>query len=279
MLQPPLRLGAHPGALALALLLTAAAPASAHDFWLEPTTFAPAAAQVVGIRARVGQGLIGDAVPRDPALIEAFVVEDDRGRRPVVGRDGADPAGLVRLDTPGFTVVGYISTPSRVELSAATFNAYLRDEGLDAVAALRARSGATDLPARELFSRCAKTFLLSGTADRRQHDRVLGCPVELVAERNPYALGTDGLLPVRLTDRGRPLPGALVVAFNRRNPGEVQRVRTDGDGRAVVHVGGGGLWLVKAVHMVAAPTGSGADWASYWASLTFNLDAVHEVTP
>ena len=30
-----------------------------------------------------------------------------------------------------------------------------------------------------------------------------------------------------------------------------------------------GMWLIKAVHMVPAATGSSADWESFWASLTF----------
>ena len=34
---------------------------------------------------------------------------------------------------------------------------------------------------------------------------------------------------------------------------------------------GGGLWLVKAVHMIPAPAGTGAQWTSFWASLTFEL--------
>ena len=33
----------------------------------------------------------------------------------------------------------------------------------------------------------------------------------------------------------------------------------------------GGMWLVKAVHMVPAHAGTNAEWASFWASLTFEL--------
>jgi hypothetical protein len=33
------------------------------------------------------------------------------------------------------------------------------------------------------------------------------------------------------------------------------------------------MWLIKAVHMVPAPTGARAEWASFWASLTFDLGA------
>jgi hypothetical protein len=37
----------------------------------------------------------------------------------------------------------------------------------------------------------------------------------------------------------------------------------------------GGMWLVKAVHMVPAPAGANADWASFWASLTFEMRATN----
>src|SRR4029450_7480661 len=90
----------------------------AHDLWIDPTMFSPASGQIVGVRLRVGQDLLGDPVPRDPALISQFVVEDAAGRRPLGGRDGADPAGLLRVAAPGLMVVGYRSNPSPVELTA-----------------------------------------------------------------------------------------------------------------------------------------------------------------
>src|SRR5215467_7012002 len=89
----------------------------AHDMWIEPATFAPDAGQIVSMRLRVGQDLIGDPLPRDSRLINQFVVEDADGRKPVVGRDGSDPAGFVRAAIPGMLVIGYHSNPSAVELT------------------------------------------------------------------------------------------------------------------------------------------------------------------
>jgi hypothetical protein len=40
----------------------------------------------------------------------------------------------------------------------------------------------------------------------------------------------------------------------------------------------GGVWLVKAVHMIPAKPGTNADWESYWASLTFDLAEAHAPT-
>ena len=92
---------------------------------------------------RVGQDLLGDPLPRDPALINQFVFEDADRPQAVVGRDGADPAGFVRVAAPGLLVIGYRSNPSAVELPAEKFNQYLKEEGLDAIAALRARRNET----------------------------------------------------------------------------------------------------------------------------------------
>src|SRR5713101_8019870 len=125
------------------LVIAALAPLFAHDMWIEPTTFAPEPGQIVGVRLRVGQDLLGDPLPRNPTLIKQFVVEDADGRRPVLGRDGADPAGFLRVAMTGLLVIGYRSNASAIELAAEKFNQYLKDEGLDAAAALRARRNET----------------------------------------------------------------------------------------------------------------------------------------
>jgi uncharacterized GH25 family protein len=168
-------------------------------------------------------------------------------------------------------VIGYRSNPSDVQLTAEKFNQYLKEEGLDAVAATRARRNETTARVREIFSRCAKSLVLAGSAGEAQRDRPLGFTLELVAEKNPYALGTGDDFPVRLTYENRPLAGALVVAINRQNPSDKLSARTDSDGRVRFRLPRGGMWLVKAVHMVPARPGDDADWVSFWASLTFEM--------
>jgi len=259
------------GVLVVAAIALSRAPVFAHDVWIEPTTFSPEPGQIVGVRLRVGQDLLGDSLLLDPALVNQFVVVDAAGRRPVVRRVGDDPAGLLRVAMPGLLVIGYRSNPSAIELDAEKFNQYLKEEGLDAVAALRARRNETGASGRELFSRCAKSLVLSGSPSEAQGDRLLGFTLELVAERNPYAIRAGQDLPVRLTYQNRPLAGALVVAMNSLNPSEKLAARTDNDGRVRFRLRPGGMWLVKAVHMVQAPAGTNAEWESLWASLTFEL--------
>jgi len=257
--------------LVLATFLAASASLGAHDFWIEPTGFMADLGRVVGVKLRVGQDFHGDPVPRQDELIGDFVVVDASGRRQIVGRDGSDPAGLLRVTSPGLMVIGYHSRPSAVTLPADKFTAYLKEEGLDTVIDARARGQASQREGREIFSRAAKSLVRSGAMAAGAGDRTLGFPIELVAERNPYQMKTGETLPVRLTYRNAPLAGALVVAFNQRHPYHKLSARSDRDGRASFTVDEPGPWLVKAVHMVAAPAGSNADWESFWASLTFEI--------
>src|ERR1041385_519246 len=120
-------------------LMVAAVPLLAQDMWIEPMTFSPQSGEIVGVKLRVGQDLLGDPLPRNTTLIRQFVVEDSEGRKPLVGRDGGDPAGFLRVPAPGLLVIGYNSNPSSVELEAQKFNQYVKDEGLDSIAALRVR--------------------------------------------------------------------------------------------------------------------------------------------
>jgi len=246
--------------LLVAAIALSSLPLFAHDMWIEPTTFSPQPGEIVGVKLRVGQDLLGDPLPRDPALVNQFVVEDAAGRKPVVGRDGADPAGFVRAAAPGLLVIGYHSNPSAVELPAEKFNRYLQEEGLETIAALRAVAMKLKRAPTNSFHVARKSLVLSGTPSAAQGDRPLGFTLELVAERNPYALGADEDLPLLLTYEDRPLTGALVVAMNRLNPSEKLAARTDAAGRVRFRLRPHGMWLIKAVHMVQrllAPMPSG----------------------
>ena len=257
--------------LALITIGLSHTPLLAHDMWIEPTTFSPRVGEIIGVKLRVGQDMLGDPLPRDSSHIMQFLFEDGEGSKPVIGRDGNDPAGFLRVAEPGLLVIGYRSNPSAVELPPEKFNQYLKDEGLDDIAAVRAARHQSGASAHEAFARCAKSLVLAGPPTDKQGDRRLGFTLELVAEKNPYTISNGGELPVRLTYEKRPLAGALVVAMNRSSPSAKVALRTDKDGRVRFRLGSSGMWLIKAVHMIQAPAGGNAEWASFWASITFDL--------
>jgi uncharacterized GH25 family protein len=263
----------------LAAALAMAGPAFAHDFWIEPSTFRPAVGSTLGVRLVVGQGFRGDALPRNPAMIARFVLVTDAGETPIGGRAADEPAGAVRIDRPGLALIGYRSLESQVSLEAAKFEAYLKEEGLESVIAARAKSADSQKPSRELFSRSAKSLVEAGDSGAAGFDRVLGLTLELVPEKNPYALKAGDALPVRLLYEGKPLSGALVVALAFDDPDAKVAERTDAGGRVVLRLSREGAWLVKAVHMVPVAGNPNADWRSIWASLTFALPGAGAAAP
>ena len=62
-----------------------------------------------------------------------------------------------------------------------------------------------------------------------------------------------------------------MVALNQRDPMARVAARSDKAGHVTLKLSEAGPWLIKAVHMIPAPAGSDSQWASYWASLTFEL--------
>jgi Domain of unknown function (DUF4198) len=270
-MMPPLRrLGLALLALTPALLATPVL--WAHDFWIEPTAFRPAVAQRLAVRLRVGQEFRGDPVPRDPSLLKRFVVVGPAGETAVPGVPNTEPAGFLSLPAPGLYTVVYASNPEPVQLDPQKFNDYLGQEGLDKIRELWTQRGQADAPAKEIFSRCAKALLaVGGATTGTGWDRPQGLRLELVPEVNPYMLQGGGVLPVRLLYQGKPLPGALVVAFTKDRPAAKVSARSDAQGRVALKLDRPGVWLVKAVHMIPAARDSGADWESFWASLTFEV--------
>lgn len=259
--------------LPLFLLLAAAIPAAAHDFWIVPSSFRPAPGSALAIRLKVGERLQGDAVPRDPWQVERFVLRSAAGEKKVDGPPGAEPAGFVRIaaEDSGLAWVAYQSRGTRLDLPAAEFEKALKLEGLERIIELRRKNGESAKPSKEVFSRSAKVLLKVGDGAGNLWSQPVGLSLELVPEKNP--LSPDRELPVRLLYQGKPLAGVLVVALHAKHLGGTIAARSGTDGRVRLKLSQPGFWLIKAVHMVPAAAATGADWESHWASLTFESTA------
>lgn len=251
-----------------ALLLFAFAPlAAAHDLWIEPSSFRPAIGERVSVALRIGQNLHGEPMPRIPQLIDRFVLHDTT----IGGRPGLDPAGVIAVIEPGLQWIGYQSNAYPLSTEAAKFEAYLREEGLERISAERARRKQSAIPGNERYYRCAKALLDVAGNSSANASQSLGFMFELVPRTNPYALRAGDKLPIALTFRGKPIANVLVIAMRKGAPAQVVRARTDAQGRASLKLDADDFWLIKAVHMEAAPAGAGVDWESWWASMTFDL--------
>lgn len=274
----PLRLTTRPlSAAVIACAALCQVPAAlAHDFWIEPAAFRPATGTSLPVTLRVGEDFNGTSQPFVPDWFVDFSVSSSAGREPVKGFVGDDPAATLVLKTPGLRLVGYHSTRAFVDLEAGRFDKYLQTEGLESVRELRRRRGQEKANGREYYSRCAKSLVSAGdgpgTAKGTGFDQVLGYPLELIPRANPYALVVGKALPLLLNYEGKPLAGALVIAFTADQPAKRFEARTGRDGTVTLPLDRAGRWLVKAVHMIEVPDSDpAADWESFWASLTFEV--------
>jgi hypothetical protein len=261
-------------------------PTVAHDFWMQPSSYRPEKAARVDVALFVGDFGRGDAVPRNEARIVKFAAATPDGEQPIVGRDGAVPAGFLRPRSEGLHVLGFQSNAASVTLEPEKFAAYLDERGLDAIRRLRDARGDAQRPAREVYSRSAKALLRVGDAAASGWDRPLDLALELSPAASPFALSwkpADGAfetLPIQLAFRGKPLAGALVCATCLDAPprdaldtGALLRARTDAEGRVAFRLPRGGKWLFASVHMLALEDRADADFESFWASLTLELES------
>lgn len=262
-------------AIAFMSLSLAIGPASAHEFWLEPADFHPAAGAMVAIDIRVGQNFKGDTMPFIPARFAAFSITDANGSRPAEGTTGDIPALRFRPDTGGLQVVTYVSIAERIHFTEmAKFAEYLALEGLNDIRARHALRGLPEDRITELYTRCAKTLVMAG-ANIGQPDRTTGMRLELVALDNPYGQPPGSDLRFALLWEGKPLPDTQLALFHRASGGGTTRLtaRTGTEGIASFATMPDGVYLVSAVHMIEAEANRNAHWESYWASLTFGYPA------
>ena len=253
--------------------------AEAHQSWLAPSTYRAQAGDTVIITCFVGTGFRGELKPYATTRTLKLSLQ---GKKLIDLRPGAMNGDLtmsrfVTADDGG-GLVSYQSTFVPIELEAAEFDRYLALEGLDVPLRARADMGANAGPGRERYARCSKTWI--GGRDLGRLTKPVGLPLELVPLGDPEASSS---LRVRLLYQGKPLPGALVKAWNRplahgTSPedaatrdsiGVAGQARTDSEGIAVLPVDHPGEWMVNAVHMIPCRDRTVADWESLWASLTF----------
>lgn len=110
-----------------------------------------------------------------------------------------------------------------------------------------------------------------GNKDDGGHDRIIGLPLEIIPEVNPFAICAGEQFTLRVLFHGESLRNTKVVFVNKGRPRKLLSARTDSEGRAKLIVPAGGVWMATTIHMTRAPAGVDADWESLWASLTFEV--------
>jgi uncharacterized GH25 family protein len=246
---------------------------AAHEFWLWPETFSATPGATVRVGLRVGENFTGEVRPFSAARAAALQHISAAGTRDLLAlvpaAPGVDSLSVV-LATAGTHLLAYDSQPSTITLPPDKFLAYLKENGLQEIAALRHAAGQDQLPGRERYRRFVKTLLLAGPRSDATYAVRTGQRLEIVPVTDPLAAQAGDRISFIVLFNGQPLAGALVQAWHHDGARLVEfKAQSDSTSTVTFEFSSAGPWMISVVHMVPLKDVSGLDWESSWSSLTF----------
>jgi hypothetical protein len=245
---------------------------AAHEFWIDPDTYAIAPGEVLSGDLRVGQEFVGSSMSYLPRNFETFVVINGGQTREVEGRLGDIPALSVDDMAEGLAVVVHQTGVS--DLTWSTWDRFLNfanHKDLGDVTALHEARGLSQEDVEEDYIRYAKSLVAVG--DGAGTDTRYGLRAELVALDNPYTDDLGGTVTMALWYDDALQPDYQVELFAQDAEGTVEITlhRTDAEGVVTLPVEPGLTYMADAVFLEPnEPQADGdAIWITHWANMTF----------
>jgi uncharacterized GH25 family protein len=260
--------------IALLLVLIGAELAQSHEFWLQPKKFKYALNEELSVDFIVGENFEGD--PWDLKKHKIEKLELSHGLKTVDLRSQVKPDAKEKLKykftEEGTYMLSMQSDNAFIEMAADKFNDYLKEDGLDQVLDARTKSNTLDRPSKEFYSRHVKLIVQAGAKTDDTFKKRTGIRVEIVPQQNPYLLKSGDYLQCLVLFDNKPLPHQMVKIWNKIGNASIQQnAYTENDGMVKFPISSRGPWMVSTVHMIASEK-PGADWHSFWSSLTFGIE-------
>ena len=260
--------------LVLFLLLPAFAllPAT-YEVWLLPSKFFYQPGEKAIITIRTGNDFGGEPWDVKKDQVEKathYYLAVSRDLKPVI-KEGVKDHLEIALDREGTHLVTLQSVAVVNEIEAEEFNTYLKDNGLDEVYDQRVKTNTLNAAGKELQSSYSKLLLQAGNKRDGTFAKLTGFPLEIIPEKNPYALKAGEVIRFKILWQGKPLFGAKVkVWIKKDNRTGVQNIYSGQDGMIETRISGSGTWMVSAVKMMPSKNAQ-ADWQRYRSSLVFGI--------
>jgi len=254
------------------LLLTLYTILCSHEFWLEPTQFRYQPGQKASIRFLVGEGFYGDNWNGNRQRVQQLQWLHGKYTEDISSllSDNKGDSLQLHLKQEGTQVVVFNSTNAHIEMDAAKFTAYLQEDGLKEALAYRKTHNETDSAGREKYQRSVKTIFQVGTLTDSTFLRSTGLPLDIIPLQNPYTLPDGDSLTVRVLFQNKPLAGHRIRMWHRNNNILLQLdYQSDKNGEIRFPVLTNHKWMISTVKMLRLQNDPGADWQSYWGSLTW----------
>ncbi|MCA1589819.1 MAG: DUF4198 domain-containing protein [Acidobacteria bacterium] len=261
--------------LVLILSLSLIASVFAHDLFLKTDSFFLQPNSKFTVKIMNGTFLASEGAVSYSRLNDVSVVSGEKRVHPKEADFSKnETTAFINLTTgaAGTYVVG-LSTKSReIALKAADFNEYLKEDGLPDTLEERRKTGELEKDAKERYAKHVKAILQVGRKRTDDYKTVLGYPVELVPQRNPYGLKKGDSLDILCLKDGKPLTGQVVLAGREENGKIVAapELRSDSKGIVRVRLAGAGKWYVKFINM-AKLDDPNLNYESKWTTLTFEI--------
>ncbi|HEY9046229.1 MAG TPA: DUF4198 domain-containing protein, partial [Ohtaekwangia sp.] len=246
----------------------------AHEFWLQPLKFIYSVGEKVKINFVAGVNFIGEPLNLKRDQLETLThyhLSSTADLKATVVEGAKDHLEFT-LPEEGTHLLAMQSIKTFYEQDADKFNAELKENGLDDVLAAREKAGATGKPGRELYSQLTKVLLQAGAKRDDTYKKVIGFPIEIVPERNPYALKAGENMRFKILWNKKPLFGVRVKVWNRKEGlTTLQNIYTEQDGTMETRISNKGTWMVSVVYM-APSKDTQAEWMSYRCNLVFGVE-------
>ncbi len=260
------------------LLLTGLIPAFCHDLYLMPEKFVASPGTQVRVVFQNGDEFPEGVSPVKPErlLNTRLVSRGGTANFDNIAAEAMRTSATVRVPTVGWAILTAQTMPSFIELDPKKFDSDLAHENLQNAVKWRAAHGETNKPGRERYSKYVKSLILAGAADGYYRERT-GLAIEIIPEADPYSLRPGDTLPVQVLFRGSPAADVAVEsAWLESGKSKMEVVgRTDRDGRVRVPLKATGPYRLHAIVMERCAEPKAADWESFWASLTFEIQSGH----
>jgi uncharacterized GH25 family protein len=245
----------------------------AHEFWLQPDKFFYKPGEVMKISFNVGEDFMGEPWNTKRTRIERLELhqlDKTTDLRDSLIEDVKENLSL-SLNAEGTHMLVMQSSHAFIELQAAKFNEYLKEDGLDEVLQYRQKNNLMDKPGKETYARYTKLMVQVGDKRDATYKKSAGLPLEIFIEKNPYNIALGEKVKFKIMFQNKPLFGARVMVWNRTNNLTTkQPVYTLQDGTIEARISNKGPWMISVVKMLPSKE-KNADWESYWGSLVFGI--------
>lgn len=261
--------------LSLTVSVLLAASIFGHDLFLKTDSFFLKPNSKFTVKVMNGTFMASEGAVSFARLNDVSVVSDGKRTHPVEADFTKDEStAFMNLTTgaAGTYVIGLSTKPREIALTAEQFNEYLKEDGLPDTLEERRKTGELGKDAKERYAKHVKAILQVGDKQTDDYKTVLGYPVELVPQQNPYKLKKGATIEILCLKDGKPLANQVVLAGREENGKLVVSpdLRSDAKGIVKVPLSGAGKWYVKFINM-AKLDDPNLNYESKWTTLTFEM--------